>query len=131
MAGIIGVQGQLHDERRAGALRALRLSDGRHAGSARAWLAPVQTPVPPMRAAVRNVDPVKPFGEPRQMFGSDAGAVVAHRYARFRYTAPRVSTRQRHVDALTGSTVLESVFDKVFKHTDELVTIAKHDQRVL
>ena len=37
-----------------------------------------------LRAAVGDVDPVESLGQPRQMLGRDAGAVVAHRHARFR-----------------------------------------------
>ena len=37
-----------------------------------------------LRAAVADIHPIKPFGEPRQMLGRDAGTEIAHREPNFR-----------------------------------------------
>ena len=37
-----------------------------------------------LRTAIADIDPVKPLGEPRQMFGRDAWSEIAHQHANFR-----------------------------------------------
>ena len=45
--------------------------------------------------AVGHIDPIKAFGEARQMFGSYARTVVSYRDARFRRARARLSTRRQ------------------------------------
>src|SRR5262245_26761491 len=67
-------------------------------------------------AALGDVDPIEPLGQPRQVFGCDPGTVVAHRHDDLAGAAHGPAP-ERHVDSLAGSPVFERVLDQVLEHT--------------
>ena len=77
--------------------------------------------------ALARIDPVETFGQPRQMFGGNPGAVVAN--------AQNTVARLRHesdldlpVDApWIGSAIFDRVFDQIFGHPQQLVAVARDD----
>jgi len=51
-------------------------------------------------AAIGDIDPVEPLGQPRQMLGRDTGTVIAYRQARLRRAGAALAARQRNIDPL-------------------------------
>src|SRR5215469_17341979 len=82
-----------------------------------------------LRTAFGDVDPIESFGQPRQMLGRDAGAVIAHAHARFRLALDGRTRAELDVDPPSGGAVFERVLDKIFENANQLVVVAKHSQR--
>src|SRR4051794_9560439 len=82
-----------------------------------------------LRPALADIDSVEALGQPRQMFGGDARAVVAHRYHRLAFTTGRVAGGAGDIDALAARAVLQTVLDQVLEQASEFVPIAEHDER--
>src|SRR5450759_2457802 len=77
--------------------------------------------------ALAGIDPVEPFGQTRQMFGRDPGAVVANR----QNTLARLG-HEANIDLPAGApwiggAIFDGVFDEVFGHPQKLVAVARDD----
>src|SRR5262249_11479693 len=119
---ITSVYGQMHCEGSAGAQSAL---DGETSAMPVEHMldqGEAQTGTP-LRTAVGDVNAIKALREPGQGFWRNSRAVVAYRHACFRRAATRLSVRQCDIDALSGGTVLERIFDQVFERADQLIAV--------
>src|SRR6476646_6132444 len=124
-----GAKWQMHDEGRARAQRALNCETA--AVPVEHMLDQSQPqPGAALCAAVDNIDAIKAFCQPWQMFGSDAWTVVAYRHACFRRAAACLPLRQCDVDALPGGTIFERVFDQIVESANQFVAITAHHQRI-
>ena len=78
-------------------------------------------------AALAGVDAIEALRQTRQMFGRDAGPMVAHAQA----SGP-ARGRQRDVHerlaVFRGRSVFDGVLDEVFGDADEFVPVARDDQ---
>src|SRR5580704_17209216 len=83
-----------------------------------------------LSAALRDIDAVKPLGQPRQMLGRDAGDVIAHADQRLRLAIGRYTQSNLDIDAPAGGAVFERVFDQILENADELVMVAEHRKRI-
>lgn len=81
-------------------------------------------------AAGGGIDPVEPFGQARQVLGSDARALVAHRDLDLRRP---VLLRRQGVegdrDPAAVTTIFHGVLDQVLDHPQDLVPVAQHAVR--
>src|SRR5664279_6265725 len=80
---------------------------------------------PALRPAVADIDPVKPLGEPRQMFGRDTGTEIAHHDPDFRRALARQRLTERHLDLAAGGAVFQRVLDQVFEQPQQLLAVAR------
>ena len=78
--------------------------------------------------ALAGIDPVETFGQPRQMFGRNAWAVVANAS---KHTGAASAARLISTCRLTylriGSAIFDRVFDEIFGHPQQLVAVAGDD----
>src|SRR5262245_37294495 len=81
------------------------------------------------RTALAYVNTIEALRYPRQVLGSDAGTIISYRYSRLRRTGCIVDCK-RNLDALAGRSIFERILNQIFKHTQKLIAVAAHAQRL-
>src|SRR6266851_2729471 len=83
------------------------------------------------RAGARRIDAVEALGETRQMFATNALAVIAHRDGDERWPGGPAIDPRRYFDRRALVTVFDSVVEKVLEHLRQLVRLAHNLRQVL
>jgi hypothetical protein len=84
-----------------------------------------------LRAAVADIHPVEAFGQPRQMFRSNAGAEIADHDTDFRRALAGCGLGQGNDHPPAGRAVFERVLDQVLEQPQQFLAIARDRDRRL
>ena len=86
-------------------------------------------PRPALLTACRQVHAVKALRQARQMFGGDAGAIVANRELdRLHSAFDRIELSEFDLDLLSALTVFDGILDDVLGHPHQFVPITENPQ---
>ena len=80
-----------------------------------------------LRAALAGIDPLKAFGETRQMLGRDPRPVIADRQHSLRALRRDDDIHSLVARGGIGGAVFYGVFDQVFRHSQKFIAIAWDD----